>query len=384
MIRRFRRKLRERLGLNQSLPSINEDYFKFGSLIGESDIENIDMPLNSYINIPDNPSPLLAALDSRGDEIVQAMISSSRKMLSNRAAIRRRYSKHIQSIWGNSITSLKMLIAASLETGELFNNQYQHQANEDGDLLFIAVIRLHARCCLLAQEVSWLLEGGFPSAAMSRWRTLHEAAVVSLFISGRGQDVAERYLLHDHKDAYDYAKIFQEQAAALGPDYEPLSAEEMERHEDRKRDLCSRFGDSYWKQWGWAANALNIKNPHFTAIEAAVGLEYLRPFFKMACHSNHAGSRGIWFDIGLPAPDMPIMLAGPSDAGFYDPGVSTAISITHASRAMLGLRASETAVVSRLVIEKLTGLCEAAFSEAEALYQEEFERRGEEKKAPPA
>ena len=82
--------------------------------------------------------------------------------------------------------------------------------------------------------------------------------------------------------------------------------------------LCQRFGKEYREQWGWAAEALKPRAANFAEIEAAVSFDHYRPYFKLACHSNHAGSKGIQFDLGnaLNPPDSDIMLAGPSDAGF--------------------------------------------------------------------
>src|SRR5262249_50921986 len=63
------------------------------------------------------------------------------------------------------------------------------------DFVFEALVRLHARSCLVAEEVCWLMEGGFASGAHSRWRTLHELVTVS-----NGTGFVRKLLLPDGID----------------------------------------------------------------------------------------------------------------------------------------------------------------------------------------
>jgi hypothetical protein len=199
-----------------------------------------------------------------------------------------------------------------------------------------ALCRLHARACLIAEEILWLLQGGFASGAMARWRTLHEIVVVGFFLVEKGQDVAERYLLHHQIESMKAAAQYQQHCGKLGKP--SLSKREMKQHQRIGDKLVKRFGKPYRTDWGWAADALKKERPTFTDIEDAVSLGYIRPYFKLACYPNHAGCKGIMFDLGNPNggfADGEVLLAGSSNAGIYDPAHCGAKSLLQATATLL-------------------------------------------------
>lgn len=210
------------------------------------------------------------------------------------------------------------MIEAAVELGGEFNQQYEQEAAKSNDFLFDALRRLHARACLLANETHWMLEGGFASGAMSRWRTLHEISVIAFFLRQHGQ-AAERYLLHEGIESFQAARKYQDHCKRLGEVL--LSAAEFQKLQDRRDDLCRRFGKDYDKDWGWAADVLKAKSVTFTDIEKSLNMDHMRPYFKWACYSSHAGSKGLHYDLGnvLTPPDKPVLLVGASDAGLASP-----------------------------------------------------------------
>ena len=74
----------------------------------------------------------------------------------------------------------------------------------------------------LANETIWMMEGGFASGAMARWRTLHEVAVIAFFLRQHGQGAAERYLLHEAIESHKATSQYQQYCTQLGR--EPLDA----------------------------------------------------------------------------------------------------------------------------------------------------------------
>ena len=91
---------------------------------------------------------------------------------------------------------------------------------------------------------------------------------------------------------------------------EPFTAEEIGALEAQKSSNSVISSErEYGKDWGWAAKALGQRRVTFTDIEKAVSLAHYRPYFKLACTPNHAGSKGVWFDLGndLNAPDDGVM-----------------------------------------------------------------------------
>ena len=130
-----------------------------------------------------------------GAVLLDALKNDAPAMLEDRASIRTCFQRRLQKKWGCPFRLLRMLVEMVREAGEEFNDKHRPAAAVENDLVLEALVRLHARACLVAEEVFWLLEGGFASGAHSRWRTLHEITTVSFFIEQYGRGVAERYLL---------------------------------------------------------------------------------------------------------------------------------------------------------------------------------------------
>ncbi len=75
---------------------------------------------------------------------------------------------------------------------------------------------------------------------MARWRTLHEIAVIARFIGKYGEDLAERYILHQQVDSRRAMQDYIACHERLG--YESLKAREVEAVERSYQNLLVRFG----------------------------------------------------------------------------------------------------------------------------------------------
>lgn len=112
-------------------------------------------------------------------------------MLRDHGRVRRRFERNLLKCWGKALDSLEVVYVAALEAGADFNDRQRAGAAEDGDLVFEALVGLHARACVAASEVSSLLRTGHAAGALARWRTLHECAVISSVIGERGRQPGE-------------------------------------------------------------------------------------------------------------------------------------------------------------------------------------------------
>ena len=130
--------------------------------------------------------------------------------------------------------------------------------------------------------------------------------------------------------------IYKEYAEFLR--YSPLSVSEEENIIRIKRSLCERFGRNYSKNYGWASEAISIDNPNFSDIEKSVGLNHLRPYYKLASHNVHSNPKRVLFKLGLFPLVHDILLAGPSNYGLTDPAHSMAISLTQITSSLLTLK----------------------------------------------
>lgn len=264
--------------------------------------------------IEEMTTPVLTELK----ENMPAMLTAHRKDMES-------FERRLSGDWQKPIDLFEAFLVLAFEAGDEFNNEFRKDKAEAENYVFEALTRLHARACQIASEIFVLLKSGFADGAHARWRSLHEIAVVASFIKTHGNEVAERYLLHDNIESYKAATLYQKHYIALGDD--PISQDELDSIKAARDKLIQRFGDAYKNNYGWAASALNRYDPKFTDIEENSGLDYLRPYYKLASHNVHANPKGVMFRLGLLGNASNILLAGPSNFGLTDPAQGTAISL---------------------------------------------------------
>lgn len=131
--------------------------------------------------------------------------------------------------WSDPLCDLEFFIALSLEIGQEWHEIHRPFAVEENDILFDVIHRLHARGCVISQEILLLLTGGFSDGALARWRSLHEVLVTARFILKHGRVTAERYYLYQHIESSKALPKYQEFADLLC--YNPFSLEEKKRIE---------------------------------------------------------------------------------------------------------------------------------------------------------
>ncbi len=286
--------------------------------------------------IEDTSQVILADLKSRAPEI-----------LLEHAEMRSRFENAVSQRWGNALDLLEIFVVIAAEAGEDFNEEFRPSASQNSDFEFDVLTRLHARSCQIANEVLTLLRAGYADGAHARWRTIHEIAVVALFINKFGQDTAERYLLHNTIDSYRAARLYQRHYARLG--YEPITDQEILQLQSLYEELLNRFGRPYANAYGWATQATGKRDPKFSDIEQAVDLEHWRPHYKFASHNVHANSKGILSKLGLYPGGPELLLAGPSVMGFTDPGHGTTVSLLQITMSLLTTKPN----INRLCICKI-------------------------------
>lgn len=139
--------------------------------------------------------------------------------------------------------------------------------------------------------------------------------------------------------------------------------------EQNFQQLKNRFGKSYLGAYGWAAVELNNSRPNFSDIEEAVGLDHMRPYYKMASTNVHANPQGIYLKLGLGSMND-VKLAGPSIFGLADPGHGAAISLAQITDVVLTFHSNvDTLAILKIleILEKETG---KAFIEIHEILEE--------------
>jgi len=271
---------------------------------------------------------------------------------------RLQFEKRLQQRWSKALRKLRMLLSISREFGTELNAK---TTSTTTPYLHRVIFGLHARACQVTDEIITLLNAGLADGAMARWRTLHEIASVALFISKCGEELAERYALHESIESLRAAKDYEKCHKALG--YEPLEASEVAALEEERNKLINRFGRSFEAQFGWAAESLACNNPQFWQIEKAAKIGHYSAHYRMASHNVHANPKSIFFKLGI-INGARLLLAGPSNAGLADPGHGTAISLVQASTPLVLVNPTLDAIIFLKLVARLEVEIGQAFGEA--------------------
>lgn len=253
---------------------------------------------------------------------------SSSEMLKIRQQSFHEFTSNNISHWKAGFDLLESHIAACTEAGENINSSYRAEAVENNDVLFDLLVRHHARACHISNEILCLLKNGFPDAAHSRWRALHEVNATAMFLNKHGRECAERFYFHDVIDSYDGMKEHKKYENRLQAKAPPIEVLEECKQEYERLIKC--YGESFASHYGWATHIFPDRKPRtvgFATIEKDVGLDHMRPYYKWASQNIHAGSKGMRNRLALAECNDDILLVGQSNAGMTDPAHATAISL---------------------------------------------------------
>jgi hypothetical protein len=231
----------------------------------------------------------------------------------------------------------------SIETGSKFNKESLPQALESNDLVFLTLRLLHGRACLVTGEIITLLKNGYPDGAIARWRTLFELSVTASFLKKHGVQTITKYLDHQYIEAEKSANTYQKYAKDLHQ--EAFSEAEFETFTANKQLLIEKYGKTFAHPYGWAAEALDERKGKISFKRIAENSDFakLYPYYQMASIAVHSNARGFSVVLGQPRNQEKVILVGPSDAGFADPGSLTAISLLHINVIFLSTNLSTSA-----------------------------------------
>ena len=373
-------------GLEQKFRINNGDNLHFdldlsdeqNKLLGIEDKENIDIDLGDpERELEEIYQEFNKNLETTFPQIINEMtlpvLSDLRKdapsMLKKRRKDLRDFESRLRKDWKKPFDLLEMFLEIATEAGDEFNNEFRKDERERKNFVLEALTRLHARACQITSEILVLLKSGFADGAHARWRSLHEIAVVGSFIKTHGNETAERYLLHNTIESFKAMNLYQKYQDILGD--EPISQKEYDSIKTLYEKLIAQFGSSYKNNYGWASSDLNKDNPSFSDIEEKSGLDYLRPYYKLASHNVHANPKGVMFKLGLLPDTNNILLSGPSNVGFTDPAQGAAISLGNITITLL----TSIPTLDHLVISNILLILQSEIGEEFFKVQREIEDR---------
>ena len=323
------------------------------------DVSEIDLEIALVDEIPE-------LVESITESIAESVLANIKRdappKMQARWRHQQQFEERLRKHWQKPLDLLELFISIATEAGDGFNSEFRRDAVESGDAVFEALVRLHARACQVSSAILVLLRAGYADDAHARWRSLHEISVVSYIISQYGQELAEKYLLHETIQKYKLAQHHQRYAERINE--RPISQEEFDLLKEERDLLINRFGTPFKEDYGWASSVIRKDRPTIRDIEEHVELDHMRPYYSMASDNVHANSHGAYFRIGLNPDTEHVLLAGASNMGLADPGVSTAISLYQITTNLLTSRPNLDRLVVSRVLSMLMDEAGQAFSEA--------------------
>jgi hypothetical protein len=312
------------------------------------------------------------AMSQGADALVSKFKQNAPQMLIAHREQRAAFEARLRLRWGPALDLYETTFVIAREAGAMFAQHHVAPARKEQNFVFFALTRLHARACHSASEVLSLLLSGHATAAMARWRTIHEIAVVMCLIQQHGQELARRYFDHEAIEAAKAAEDYQTHCSRLG--YVPLSSKELAAIRRRRDELVRKYGEDFSEDYGWAADMVHRSmptnrrkhtkpfRPTFRMLEKAAGVEHWRPFYRMASHGVHSNPKGILFQLEDIGPQT-VLLAGPSNAGLADPGHSALISLNLCTVTLLNLFPDEETLVTLKALRHFVDEAGQAFLE---------------------
>ena len=279
----------------------------------------------------------------------------------------RHFRDRLELRWAKGLDPLRMMLIASHEMGEEFIEKLSRSKAKTGLVKREALAALHVRTCKTVLEVITLLENGLPDGAYARWRTLHEISVVAFVIDQFGDEIAERYLMHD---VVSERESLVNEFRYSGKKYDPkrVRGEHKEIEEDFQAAL-RKFGKPFSSPYGWAASSLDLKRPTFQDLERAVDWNVLSPDYKWSSYTIHGGVAGTVRTLGVTG-DSQVIHAGATNAGLAMPAILTAYSLMHMNSLVCGRVGNlevQIKMTSLLMLrDKVTKRCQQVAKELEA------------------
>jgi len=222
----------------------------------------------------------------------------------------------------------------SEEFGSTINNRERQRAFDALDHKFEATVALHARAVRVSNEILALLREGYPDGALSRWRTLHEIAVVSTFLNRHDEEISLRFLAH--RGIATYKALVQYEEHLPLSNMTPLKPGDLDAAKEQRDRLIEKFGPEFTDEMGWTFPVLKKRRINLYDLEKNTGLDHWRPRFKWASDDIHANPKPHFSSLGMAERrrDQPALLTGPSNSGFTDPAHMCVISLNLANHSI--------------------------------------------------
>lgn len=198
--------------------------------------------------------------------------------------------------YGLEFYYLELIEILSREIGTLFSKS---STTKSANSLTEFLLHQHIRACSIYSEIIHLIKGGFGTGALTRFRSLHELAVISEFVVKHGEEAAECY--------FDYLPVMQMKDLL----YQERLMEESLDNEVDKKELSRQLAELHLKRGAefanprdlndyiWAKKFLELgKKASFNQIRKSINRNKgLKPY-KIASNNIHSAPKSIISSLG--------------------------------------------------------------------------------------
>ncbi|WP_370316663.1 DUF5677 domain-containing protein [Pseudoalteromonas sp.] len=236
------------------------------------------------------------------------------------------FMKRNREKWCHGFRKLHALRETCLQAGMNFQEQFVKIPKYETDELIGVLLRQHAHACRISGEIIHLLEGGYPDAALARWRTLYEMVVTCLVISKCGKKAAIDYIKHGMVKTAEGIAEHRKTSEAMGLD--TFTEDEAEYYAALKDEVTG--GKS---SWHWAREHTGFAK--FEKLREYVELDKWSHNYKLASRNIHSDYYEMASLYAMNEAEEDMLLCGQSNSGLADPAQFTAISLAQITSVFL-------------------------------------------------
>ncbi|HVX24517.1 MAG TPA: DUF5677 domain-containing protein [Candidatus Saccharimonadales bacterium] len=231
------------------------------------------------------------------------------------------------------------------------------QANQYGVL-----VRLHARALRICNEISSLMQAGYGTGALARWRALHELVTTISYLA-KNPDATALFL--EHNKVLSYKAMLDYNFYSKELKVKPFTGREVGLAKRTYNAVITKYGKSFEHDYGWLRVYSNNKLNNFRDIEEQYGQKQLRPYYRYASYGIHANSKSLFSGEENNALEgQEVLLIGASDSGMEEVAQLTPISISYATITILtGVYVSAGSLIMAKVLMLKQAELEKVFSE---------------------
>lgn len=278
----------------------------------------------------------------------------------------------IRSVWSAGLDMFDAAIFAMDQHGLFMLSRLDdvdQDLPEDGhQVVRVVLALLHFNATIVLQEIRALLEAGFWSAGVARWRALHELAVTAKLIAQGGPALAHRYMDHGYVVQTRRLKAYFDEHG-VGP-VPPSELDARVAQATALEEKYSLAGDTYRfrEAYGWALTLMpltakgNRTRPTMDQLEKLADLDHRRLLVASSHGIVHADSGGIAGTVLLGEGQW---LAGPTERfieAVARPTLDTLIHMVAATHLGFEDELNESSEKLALFASGLMSLCSDAIS----------------------